>query len=127
MNLSGAAPVRERSIDPLEKDFPRASASSENTEGGEKSIAHLRLLWANRGFLCRVALAGLLASSLFAFLIPPRYKSTSRLMPPDNSPTSSLASAAAAMSGSAGGLGGSAVLPAMFWASKVTVMSLWAS
>jgi capsule polysaccharide export protein KpsE/RkpR len=48
----------------------------------------------------------MIASTLLAFLIPSRYESTVRLMPPDNPSTAGLAMAAAAMSGNAGGLGG---------------------
>jgi uncharacterized protein involved in exopolysaccharide biosynthesis len=48
----------------------------------------------------------MLASALVAFLIPSRYESTARLMPPDSPSNSGLAMAAAAMTGSAGGLGG---------------------
>jgi uncharacterized protein involved in exopolysaccharide biosynthesis len=59
--------------------------------------------------LLRAVLYGLLASALLAFLIPSRYESTARLMPPDNSQSSGLAMAAAALSGGAGGgLGGMA-------------------
>jgi capsule polysaccharide export protein KpsE/RkpR len=45
---------------------------------------------------------------LIASLIPNRYKSTARLMPPDNSQSGGLAMAAAALSGGAGSLGGMA-------------------
>lgn len=55
-----------------------------------------------------VSVCGLIAGILVAFLIPARYESTARLMPPDNQSGSSLAMAAAAMSGAAGGLGGMA-------------------
>ncbi|PYX76279.1 MAG: lipopolysaccharide biosynthesis protein [Acidobacteria bacterium] len=73
----------------------------------ERTVARMRLLWRRRGLLFRVALYALLASTLVAFLIPARYESTSRLMPPDSQSTSSsLAMAVAAMSGSGGGLGG---------------------
>jgi len=57
--------------------------------------------------LLQAVLYGLLASTLLAFLIPTRYESTARLMPPDNTQSSGLAMAAAALSGGAGGgLGG---------------------
>jgi capsule polysaccharide export protein KpsE/RkpR len=73
----------------------------------ERSVARIRLLWGNRRLLFRVGLFALLASTLVAFLVPARYKSTSRLMPPDSqSISSSLAMAAAAMPGGADGLGG---------------------
>jgi len=70
------------------------------------SVAYLRLLWEHRRLLARVAVYGLLASTLIAFLIPARYDSMARLMPPDNQSTSGLAAAAAAMSGVGAGLGG---------------------
>jgi capsule polysaccharide export protein KpsE/RkpR len=57
--------------------------------------------------LCRAVFYGFLACTLLAFLIPVRFKSTARLMPPDNNQSGGLAMAAAALSGgAAGGLGG---------------------
>jgi uncharacterized protein involved in exopolysaccharide biosynthesis len=106
MNFSGSAPVRQPVIEPPEKDLPGTPTLPEAPEASEKTVAHLRLLWGHRGLLCRVALYGTLASTLVAFLIPSRYGSTARLMPPDSPSTSGLAMAAAAMTGSAGGLGG---------------------
>ena len=50
----------------------------------EQTMASLRLLWESRRFLGRVAGAGLLLSALIALLIPSRYQSVARLMPPDN-------------------------------------------
>lgn len=72
----------------------------------EQAIANLRLLWESRRFLGRVTAVGLLLSTLIAFLIPNRYQSVARLMPPDNQSGSGLAMAAAALSGGAAGLGG---------------------
>ncbi len=71
----------------------------------ESTVARLRLLWEQRRLLSRVAGYGLLAATLVAFLIPKRYTSTTRLMPPDNQSSSGLAMAAAALSGRVGGLG----------------------
>src|SRR5208283_5730924 len=68
----------------------------------------LRVLWESRRFLGRVAGAGLLLSAVIALLIPNRYQSVARLMPPDNQSGSGLAMAAAALSGGAAGLGGMA-------------------
>jgi capsule polysaccharide export protein KpsE/RkpR len=57
--------------------------------------------------LRRVVFYGFLVSTVLAFLIPVRFKSTARLMPPDNNQSGGLAVAAAALSGgAAGGLGG---------------------
>ena len=72
----------------------------------ERTVAHLRLLWESRCLLARVAGAGVLFSVIVALLIPNRYQSLARLMPPDNQSGSGLAMAAAALSGQAGGLGG---------------------
>lgn len=47
------------------------------------SIRRLRTLWDHRTILYRWAVIGLLVSTAAAFLIPPRYTTTVRLMPPD--------------------------------------------
>jgi uncharacterized protein involved in exopolysaccharide biosynthesis len=86
---------------PAQPDFDKRT-------GHHETIASLRLLWESRGFLGRVAAAGLLLSALIALLIPSRYQSVARLMPPDSQSGSGLAMAAAALSGGAGGLGGMA-------------------
>jgi uncharacterized protein involved in exopolysaccharide biosynthesis len=89
-----------------EHDLPIVPELQETPQGSGDSVVYLRLLWEHRRLLARVALYGLLASTLIAFLIPARYESTARLMPPDSSQSGGLAMAAAALSGSAGGLGG---------------------
>ena len=78
----------------------------------ERTIARLRLLWERRRFLGKALLCGLAVSLLLAFLIPVRYQSTVRLMPPDQS-SGGLAGMLAAVSGRGGdsrdagsGLGG---------------------
>jgi uncharacterized protein involved in exopolysaccharide biosynthesis len=63
----------------------------------------LRLLWDHRRFFLLAALAGLLASTLVAFLIPKSYTSTTQLMPPDPQSTSGVAMMAA-MAAKGGGL-----------------------
>jgi capsule polysaccharide export protein KpsE/RkpR len=60
--------------------------------------------------LFRTALYAAIASTFVAFVIPARYESTARLMPPDSQSSSGLAMAAAAMSGGAGGLASSSGL-----------------
>jgi uncharacterized protein involved in exopolysaccharide biosynthesis len=69
----------------------------------KKTLEYLQLLWAQRRLLGRITLCSLIASMLLAVLIPVRYESTARLMPPDNQSGSGLALAAAAMSGAVGG------------------------
>jgi uncharacterized protein involved in exopolysaccharide biosynthesis len=106
MNFAASAPVRQPVPEVPEHDVPVAPEPEETPQANGNSVAYLRLLWGYRRLLARVALYGLLASTLIAFLIPSRYESTARLMPPDNQSTSGLAAAAAAMSGVGAGLGG---------------------
>jgi len=106
VNYTGSAPVRQPVPELPEHDLPVAPRPEETLPPSENSVAHLRLLWEHRGFLFRVALYALLASTLIGFLIPARYESIARLMPPDNQSTSGLATAVAAMSGGASGLAG---------------------
>jgi capsule polysaccharide export protein KpsE/RkpR len=75
--------------------------------GNDHTVAMLRLIWAQRILLFRFVATGLVVSALTAFLIPKRYNSTARLMPPDDQSGSGLAMAAAAFSGRSGSaLGG---------------------
>ncbi len=48
-----------------------------------RTVKRLRILWDRRAVLYRWALIGVLTSTVIAFLIPPRYTTTTRLMPPD--------------------------------------------
>ena len=105
MSFSSSAPVRQPVPGLPEHDLPVAPGPEEMPQDSGNSVAYLRLLWEHRRLLARVVLCGLLASTLLAFLIPVRYESTARLMPPDSSQTGGLAMAAAALSGGAGGLG----------------------
>jgi uncharacterized protein involved in exopolysaccharide biosynthesis len=79
----------------------------ETTEVRRNLLPHLRLLWDSRSFLFRVAIYAFLASTLIAFLIPVRFQSTTRLMPPDTLSESGLGMMAA-LAGRAGadGIGG---------------------
>jgi uncharacterized protein involved in exopolysaccharide biosynthesis len=105
VNYTGSAPIRQPVPELPERDFPGVTRS-EAPKPERDIVVHLRLLWEHRGLLFRVGVYGVLASALIAFLIPARYESTARLMPPDNQSAPGLATAVAAMSGAAGGLGG---------------------
>ena len=70
----------------------------------ERTVARLRLLWEQRRFLFRTTVLGLLLTTAMAFLIPKRYTSTTRLMPPDQQAGAAM-TMLAAMSGKVGGLG----------------------
>jgi uncharacterized protein involved in exopolysaccharide biosynthesis len=108
VTYAGSTPVRQPVSELPESDAPGNPKQPQASESNEKALASLRLLWERRRFLFVVAACGLIASTLIAFVIPSQYESTARLMPPDNQSGSSLAMAAAAMSGAAGGLGGMA-------------------
>lgn len=75
-----------------------------------KAVGQLRLLWAERRFLGKAFLAGLVIGCLAALLIPARYEASVQLMPPDNQSTTGMAMLAAltAKSGnsSLGGIAG---------------------
>jgi len=83
------------------------SLQTETPEVRQDLLPHLRLLWDYREFLGRVAIYAFLASTITAFVIPMRFQSTTRLMPPDTLSNSGLGMMAA-LAGRAGtdGIGG---------------------
>jgi uncharacterized protein involved in exopolysaccharide biosynthesis len=104
MKYASSAPVRQPAPEVPDHDLVGALEEPEAPENSGQGLAHLRLLWGKRSLLLRVALLTTLASALVAFLIPARYESTARLMPPDNQAASGFATAAAALTAGAGGL-----------------------
>jgi capsule polysaccharide export protein KpsE/RkpR len=112
VNYSSGAPVRQPSPEPPNLEVPETYVAPETPEPNERTLANLQLLWGHRGLLSRVMVYALLASTLIAVLIPSRYESTARLMPPDNQSSSGLAMVANMMSG-AGGAAGSSGLAGM--------------
>ncbi len=91
----------------LEVLYPPHSVAEEASrqDPGTPVVDRLRLLWDRRGFLFRMAAWGLAAATVIAFLIPTRYESTTRLMPPDDQSGSAFAMAAALSGRLPGGLG----------------------
>src|SRR5258706_4159514 len=78
----------------------------------ERTVANLRVFWADRKFILRTGFYALLASAVISLLIPVRYQTVTKLMPPD-SPSGlggmlSLMTGRLGMQGSGGtgGLGG---------------------
>jgi capsule polysaccharide export protein KpsE/RkpR len=55
----------------------------ESTDTGN-AVGALWLLWNERGFLFRAVCIGIVLAVVIAFLLPKRYTSTTRLMPPDH-------------------------------------------
>jgi uncharacterized protein involved in exopolysaccharide biosynthesis len=88
----------------------RVDASNGGATADQSSAAsRLRLLWRRRRLLFRLAGAGLLLSTLIAFLIPRRYQSTARLLPPDQESSTMDMAMLAAVGGQIGsGLGAAA-------------------
>ena len=107
MKFASSAPVRQSVPEPPDREVPETYMEPETAPTGDSTLAYLQLLWGHRGLLFRVAGYALLASTLVAFLIPLRYESTARLMPPDNQSGSGLAMVAGMMSGGGGAAGGS--------------------
>ena len=67
-----------------EPDFEPVSFPVSDQPKGS-TVARLNLLWENRSLLGRAAGVSLIVWVIVAFLIPPLYTSTTRLMPPDQS------------------------------------------
>ncbi|MGC9995261.1 MAG: GNVR domain-containing protein [Terriglobia bacterium] len=104
-NLEAPTSVGQENSDILSADSAQ-QLELEQRAARERTVAQLRLLWESRRFLARVAGAGLVLSVIVSLLIPSRYQSVARLMPPDSQPGSGLAMAAAALSGQASGMAG---------------------
>jgi uncharacterized protein involved in exopolysaccharide biosynthesis len=90
----------------VERELPESLEPFEQAPASrERMIARLRLMWDGRPFLFRCAGVALIAGLLCAFLIPKRYVSTTRLMPPDQQSGSGMAMMASFLS-KLGGSGG---------------------
>jgi capsule polysaccharide export protein KpsE/RkpR len=77
--------VSVRDLEPVtELEFPALVEGQESARQLPNWLANLQLLWENRGLLYRVALWALVLSLIVAFLIPSKYESTTRIMPPDS-------------------------------------------
>jgi len=85
-----------------------SSSAMSDREGFSLQNAFLEV-WANRWFVTKAVLVGLLAAGAFAFLLPPTYESTTRLMPPDNQSASTLALMAGAAGDKLSGLASDAL------------------
>jgi uncharacterized protein involved in exopolysaccharide biosynthesis len=70
----------------------------------ESLIHRLRFLLTQRRRIARFVLCGTVVATVIAFLIPPRFESTVRLMPPDDQAASGMAMLAG-LSGRMGGIG----------------------
>jgi uncharacterized protein involved in exopolysaccharide biosynthesis len=106
VNFSSSASVRQPVPVLPELDVLVAPRPEETPQGAGNALVRLQLIWQRRRMLVRAVLYGFLASTLVALIIPARYESAARLMPPDSSQSGGLAMAADALSGGSSGLGG---------------------
>jgi len=85
----------------------RAELKVERNTSNQSVLPYLQLFWANRRLLLRTAIYSLIGSVAIALLIPVRYQSVTRLMPPDGQSASGFGLLAAmADKTGVGGLGG---------------------
>ena len=92
-----------------------AELPTENSEAHEEPIQfrasgkgfteRLEVLWEQRRLLFRVSAIGFAAAVLIAFLVPKRYTTNARLMPPDTQSASSMMMLAGLAQKAGGGLG----------------------
>lgn len=105
LDIEVAHSIKEPRNLPSERSRTDTSvADADSMFDRRRGIEFLSRLWENRVFLFRVTVVAAVASCAVAFLIPRRFDSTTRLMPPDdhtNSPLAMLAS----LGGQAGALG----------------------
>ena len=104
MTQTAAKPQPENAPEPVVGEVSLPAMPFEDSR--EWQAQQLRLLWGRRQFFVRAVAAGLLASTLVAFLIPKSYTSTTQLMPPDPESTSGMAMMAAMAAKAGGGLAG---------------------
>jgi uncharacterized protein involved in exopolysaccharide biosynthesis len=119
VNYTSSAPTRQPVPEIADPDLIESHEAS-GPESSDDGLKVARLLWSERALLLKVGVCALLASVIVAFLIPPKYESITRLMPPDNqSSVSGLAAAATALSG-ASSTGGIASLASDYLGLKST-------
>jgi uncharacterized protein involved in exopolysaccharide biosynthesis len=89
-------------LDPqLEAELRLSGASSPLRQtSGEDSLNYLHLLWEGRRLIARLAILGAVLAAVVAMLIPARYESSTKLMPPENK--SGGAAMVAALAGKSG-------------------------
>jgi capsule polysaccharide export protein KpsE/RkpR len=104
LSATGKMPIPETHTNERGNYELGSSLPLESVQMSQGFLPYLRLFWEHRQFLLRTAAYALLASILIAFLIPARYQSLTRLMPPDSQSTSGLGMLAlmAGRSGAAG-------------------------
>jgi len=109
LSSTGRVPVREIPPEMPDSGVSEVSLMAEPGETQQDVLAYLQLFWTNRRLFLRAGIYAILASALIALLIPVRYHSVTRLMPPDGlaGPGVGMLAAMAGRSGpSVSGFGG---------------------
>jgi uncharacterized protein involved in exopolysaccharide biosynthesis len=94
------------------------AACSLNASAASNWVVNAAILWDRRHLLVRVASIALLISLLIAFTLPKQYKSSARIMPPNNSGISTAV--LAALAGRASGLSGIGALAGSLFGTNST-------
>src|SRR5271170_1121834 len=106
--MSGTGVKSSPEITGSESREPIIFREHDTATGRKRQALLMGLLWDRRRLLLQAAGLGLLVSTLYAFLIPVSYTSTTQLMPPDPQSSSGLALMAAMAPRAGGGLTGMA-------------------
>jgi uncharacterized protein involved in exopolysaccharide biosynthesis len=106
LSSTGRAPIHEVLPETPGNGKAEVFLPEEHIEAPQSLLPYVRLFWQYRRFLLRAGIYSLLASALIALLIPVRFQSVTRLMPPDGQSGSTLGMLAAMAGRSGAGLSG---------------------
>jgi capsule polysaccharide export protein KpsE/RkpR len=83
----------DHELEPVSEDLldPREDLAGQPPEPVQAPLVILRLLWDQRAFILQWAARGLVIATIIAILVPNRYVSMTRLMPPESQGGSSIA------------------------------------
>ena len=83
----------DHELEPVSEDLldPREDLTGQPPEPVQAPMVILRLLWDQRAFILPWAARGLVIATIIAILVPNRYVSMTRLMPPESQGGSSIA------------------------------------
>ena len=106
---SAAATVKAASAGQPSAQFETGMAA-EPIEAESVLVPYLQVLWTNRRFLLKACACAIVASTVIAVVIPARYQSVTRLMPPESQAFSGSGLISATAGNSGAGLSGLAGL-----------------
>jgi len=84
LNPASRGAITEAPVEERESGAQNGSARMDPIDTQHSPLSSLRMFWGHRRLLSRAWMYSLIASVLLAFLIPSRYQSTTRLMPPES-------------------------------------------